>query len=75
MGVLIFGYYKWPLTKTSNALDEIHSLRANSRVTNEKVFASLVSAGSLLLFHEGSIINLTVNNVNLAHTLTRNFSY
>jgi hypothetical protein len=51
-GVLIFEYYKWPITKTSKALEEIHSLEANSRVTNEKVLASLESTGSLLLYSQ-----------------------
>ena len=74
-GVLTFGYYKWPLTKTSNAMEEIRSLGADSRVTNEKVLASLESAGSFVLLHESSVMNLTVSNVNLVHTITRNFSY
>ena len=51
-GVLMFELYKWPITKTSNALEEIHSLGANRRLDNENVVASLESAGSLLLYSQ-----------------------
>jgi len=51
-GVLIFELYKWPITNTSKALEEIHSLGANSSVTNEKVLVSLESAGLLLLYSQ-----------------------
>jgi hypothetical protein len=49
VGVFIFELHKWPITKTNKALEEIHSLGANSSVTNEKVLISLEFPGSLLL--------------------------